>query len=87
MLINHCSGRLLSGGMGLLIGGIAESIADPRLCKQILRLGRIIFDFLAESSDIGSQVVEFRAVLWSPNRTQQLGMGYWDSTIPHQQRQ
>jgi hypothetical protein len=87
MLSNHCSGGFLSSGVRVRIGWITESVADPRLCKEVLRPGRIIFHFLAKRSNVGPQIVEFCSILWTPDGAQQLGMCYRNPRIPHQQRQ
>jgi len=54
------------------IGGIAESIAQPRLRQNILGILGIALDLFAKHPHVGSQVLKFAAVLRTPDCSQEL---------------
>src|SRR6185295_5398664 len=52
----------------------AETVADPGLGHDKLRMFWIRLDFFAKTFDESSQVIDLVAVVWSPHRLQQLPM-------------
>ena len=50
-------------------------------------MGWIVFNLLAKSLDIRSEILWFIAVFWPPNRSQNLRVCYRDILVLHQQGQ
>ena len=52
-----------------------EPVADAGFGDQVLGLGRIVFDLLAQLAHVDTQVVRVVRMAWSPHRLQQLPVG------------
>jgi len=54
--------------VGLMLGHLfGEPVANVGFCQKVLRIPRIVFNLLAQLADEGPKVLEFVAVLWSPD--------------------
>src|ERR1044071_9212931 len=62
--------------VGVLFGrdGEREAVSDPRLGEDVPWLRRIRLDLLSEMVDEDAQVLDFVAVVGSPDRLEQLAM-------------
>ena len=53
-----------------------ETIADPWLGRDVLRLFRVRLDLLAEALDKRTKVIDLVAIIWAPHGLEQFPMGY-----------
>jgi hypothetical protein len=59
-----------------LIGGVVETVSNPRFGEKIFRVSGVIFDLLSKRSNIRSQIIELLTILRAPYRTEQCGVGH-----------
>src|SRR5437763_11082068 len=71
-----CSSRLRLYAFGV------EAITDPRLCQNVLRFGRIRFDFLAQLADEDAQVFGLLDVVAAPDAREQRAMREHLAVLP-----
>src|SRR2546429_9332255 len=62
----------------------AEAITNPRFGQDVLRLGRIGFDFLSQVSNKHSQIVGLIAIVRTPYRLQQLPVRHGFAGMRHE---
>src|SRR5271165_5123007 len=67
--------RQATEGDGLSHLRFAEPVPDPGFGTNVLRLGGIVLNLLAEHPYVGSQVLEFIAVFGPPDGTQKFEVG------------
>jgi hypothetical protein len=65
----------------------AESVSDPGFCDNVFWFGGILFHLLAQGFHERAKVIELTAIFRAPDRSQEFRVRYWNSRVPHQQRQ
>src|SRR5262245_2197206 len=74
----------LREGECLFTRSTPETVAYPRLSKDVLRFGRIGLDLLPKVSDEDTQVVGLITVVWSPHGLEKFSMRHRFARVRNQ---